>query len=104
MSGGSMDYICYRIADYASDLCDKEMTELATDMADIFHDAEWWHSSDTCEETYRESVAKFKAKWFGTSRQDRLIGYINETLAKAKSECYALVSEPLPEPQKDATT
>ena len=44
MSGGSMDYISYRIEEYSADLCDHELTDLAKDMAEVYHDAEWWHS------------------------------------------------------------
>ena len=53
MSGGSMDYISYRIEEYSEDLCEHELTDLAKDLAKVYHDAEWWHSGDICEETYR---------------------------------------------------
>ena len=78
MSGGSMDYISYRIEEYSADLCDRELTDLAKDMAEVYHDAEWWHSGEICEETYRKTVAKFKKKWLGSDRELRLKGYVNE--------------------------
>ena len=67
MSGGSMEYICYKIEEYSADLCDHELTDLAKDMAEVYHDAEWWHSGDIFEETYRKTVAKFKKKWLGSA-------------------------------------
>lgn len=79
MSGGSHDYICFKIND---ELCgqmeDPELNDLIADIAELAHDLEWYHSGDTCEETYLKSVAKFKKKWFKTSRNKRLIKYITE--------------------------
>jgi hypothetical protein len=36
------------------------------------HDLEWWQSGDYGEDTYRETVKKFKDKWFGQPDQERL--------------------------------
>lgn len=73
MSGGSHNYICYRIED---DLCgqmdDDELDDLMEDVAKLAHDLEWWHSGDIGEEDYRKAVAYFKAKWFGENRNKRL--------------------------------
>ena len=93
MSGGSMNYAYEKIEEFASELCDKEMEELATDMAKIFHDAEWWHSADYGEETYRKSVSVFKKKWLETTRYERLKGYIDEIISKARTECMNLIRE-----------
>lgn len=95
MSGGSMDYTYFKIKEYAEMLCDKELEELANDLASIYHDAEWWHSSDTAEGGYRESVSKFKEKWFKGDRTERLKGYIDEICAKTKCECFKLLGEEL---------
>lgn len=94
MSGGSMDYVGFKIQEYTADLCDKEMTELAEDIAGIFLQAERWHSADACENQYREAVSKFKLKWFSGNREMRLTRYIDEILDKAKRECYALLAIP----------
>lgn len=90
MSGGSMDYVCYKIAEYAPDLCDKELTELAKDFAEVYRAAEWWHSADTDETEYRRVVANFKEKWFGGNRDERLKGYVAEIVGKAIQDCFAL--------------
>ena len=91
MSGGSMNYFSFSIQNYANDLCDKELTELALDLAEVFHEAEWWHSSDTCEADYRKAVEVFKNKWFGSDRCERLKGYVNEIFGRAKKECLSLL-------------
>lgn len=95
MSGGSMNYIFVQIEEYADMLEDKELIELAKDMATLFHDAEWYHSSDTCLGTYRESVKTFKDKWFKDSRQERMRGYIDKALEKTRADLYATIGVPL---------
>lgn len=55
MSGGSYNYMYSRIEyEYAGKM----------------HDLEWWQSCDYSEETYRESVNKFKKKWFKQTKID----------------------------------
>jgi hypothetical protein len=72
---------------------DAELDELMKDIADLLHDCEWWHSSDICEETYRESVAKFKSKWFGKSanRSQRLEKLIDDRIDQVRKECRQLI-------------
>ena len=52
---------------------------------------EWWQSCDTSEDTYRETVAKFKAKWFKGDRSARLKGYIDTEIEKIRHELYGLI-------------
>ena len=91
MSGGSMGYTCFKIEEYAECLEDKELVELAKDMAKIFHDAEWYHSSDICHGTYLKSIDEFKRKWFGADRDIRLKAYIDESVNSVKQQLYGLV-------------
>ena len=92
MSGGSHNYICYRIEE---ELCgrmkDRELDDLASDIAELAHDLEWWDSGDTGEETYREHVRKFKDKWFKADRDARLKGYVDEAVASLKKELHELI-------------
>lgn len=97
MSGGSMGYICFRMEEYSADLCDLELEDLAKDLAEVYHDAEWWHSGDICEETYRKTVAKFKQKWFGSDRELRLKGYVTEIFDGAYKEFLRLIGEKVQE-------
>lgn len=43
---------------------DAEMDELITDLCKVLHDLEWWQSDDISEDDYRNTLAKFKDKWF----------------------------------------
>ena len=92
MSGGSHNYICYRIQE---DLCgcmkDRELDDLVFDIAELAHDLEWWDSADMSEETYREHVRRFKAKWFKADREARLKGYVNEAVENLRKELHALI-------------
>ena len=91
MSGGSMDYICYRVEDAASMTHDPEFAELLRDAAKVLHDEEWWMSCDTSRETYLETLSAFRAKWFCCDRTERLKGYIDKDIEKLRGELYALI-------------
>lgn len=91
MSGGSMDYVCYHVEDAASMTHDPELAELLRDAAKVLHDEEWWMSADTCKETYLETLAEFKAKWFGGDRDERLRGYIDKDIERLRGELYSLI-------------
>lgn len=43
---------------------------MMNDLCELLHDLEWWQSCDYSEETYRESVKKFKKKWFKQTKID----------------------------------
>ena len=91
MSGGSMNYVCYQVEDAASMTPDQEFAELLRDAAKVLHDEEWWLSCDTSKETYLETLAAFKAKWFCGDRTERLKGYIDKDIEKLREELYALI-------------
>ena len=93
MSGGAFDYIYGRVAeaaDYAEDL---EIKDLLNDLADLLYEEEWYESGDTNKEKYIKCLNKFKEKWFGSSRELRLRGYIDEELEKTKISLYNLIGE-----------
>ena len=93
MSGGSMDYVYYKIEDQARYLEDRELIDIAKDFSKLFHDAEWWHSGDIDEKDYRETVKWFKDKWLRNGNIDeRLRGYIDQIFDEAKQECKLLVT------------
>ena len=73
MSGGHFDYLYYRIEEtYKGEMEDVELNEMIVDLCELLHDLEWWQSADYGEETYRETVKKFKSKWFGKTEEERL--------------------------------
>lgn len=91
MSGGSMDYLCYKIENQLSYVDDLEVKELMTDLAELMHDLEWWQSGDYSRDSYEETLSKFKAKWFGDNRNERLKEYINTSLDSIKAEIDKLI-------------
>lgn len=40
------------------------------DLVKVLHDLEWWQSCDCDEKRYRETVTKFKKKWFKQTKID----------------------------------
>ena len=95
MSGGSYDYICYKIEnECAGRMYDAEMNDLIKDLCDLLHALEWWQSGDSSEFDYREKLSRFKTKWFKGDRQERLKGYIDEQIGIVRSQLYSLIGEP----------
>ena len=95
MSGGSLNYFFTELESHALDLGDHELNNLVRDLADLFHDREWYLSGDTCEGTWREARDAFKAKWFTEhGRQERIEKYlaefaeqVRETFGMSKKRC-----------------
>jgi len=79
MSGGSLDYFYCILQDHDKDFGDKELNELVSDLAKLFHDREWFLSGDTGEGSWNEARDNFKAKWFTEhGRQERIEKYLAE--------------------------
>ena len=79
MSGGSLNYFYCQLDDHVGDFKDKELDELVSDLAKLFHDREWYLSADTGVGDWNEARDKFKAKWFTEhGRQERIEKYLSE--------------------------
>ena len=79
MSGGSLNYFYSELESHVGDFGDKELDELVKDLAKLFHDREWYLSSDTGEGTWREARDEFKTKWFTPfAREERVKKYLEE--------------------------
>lgn len=92
MSGGSMDYLFCKVKEYAVGIMgDPELDDLMNDIADLLHDAEWWHSGDIGDERYRQSVTVFKRKWFQDSRETRLLDYIDTALSDTRKRLCRMI-------------
>ena len=50
-------------------------------------------SSDIGKEEYMETVRKFKAKWFKGNRNERLKGYIDDSVQRLRTELLTLIGE-----------
>lgn len=86
MSGGSYNYMYSRIEyEYAGKMHDSQLNAMMNDLVDLLHDLEWWQSCDCDEKTYRESVKKFKKKWFKQTKID-VQKQIELEFEKTKSE------------------
>lgn len=90
MSGGSMDYLCYKIEEAARQIPDREIKKMAMDFADLMHDCEWYIDSDIGEDTWNTSLAKFKSKWFG-KRDERLKEIIESAVAELRTELLTMI-------------
>lgn len=94
MSGGSYSYIYSTLSmECENRMYDAEMNDLIRDLCDVLHDLEWWQSGDSSEDRYRNTLTKFKAKWFKGDRQERLKGYIDEQIGIVRSQLYSLIGE-----------
>ena len=83
MSGGSLDYFYGELRAHIGDFDDRELDELVNDLADLFHDREWYLSGDYCKGEWNEARDKFKQKWFtDVGRQERLDRAFDETKAE----------------------
>lgn len=79
MSGGSLDYFYCQLQEHAGDFGDKELDELVKDLAELFHDREWYLSADTGVGDWNEARDEFKEKWFSEhGRQERIEKYLAE--------------------------
>lgn len=79
MSGGSLNYFYSQLEDHVGDFEDKELDELVKDLAELFHDREWYLSADTGIGSWREARDEFKQKWFSEhGRQERIENYLTE--------------------------
>lgn len=94
MSGGSYSYIFSRLSmECEGRMYDAEMNDLIEDLCEVLHDLEWWQSGDSSESRYRNTLTKFKSKWFKGDRQKRLKGYIDEQIGIVRSQLYSLIGE-----------
>lgn len=101
MSGGYFEYADQRakneIFGYLGDepkknvFEDEEISDLIWDVFQLIHDYDWYKSGDTCEESYIKKKSEFKQKWFKTSRNERLKGYVDKRLEDVRKEFYGLL-------------
>lgn len=103
MSGGHFDWKNYGIGEFmGGEWRDAELNELFDDLfvKSIGSDREdgglagtldYYLAGDYGEDTYRDEVSKFKEKWFGQSRAERLKGIVDKELGRVRDEMYATI-------------
>lgn len=104
MSGGSHNYIYHQIdQELAGAMRDAELDDLMKDISGLAHALEWYDSGDTSKEDYLAEVKAFKAKWFESSREERLKQYVNDKLEDLHKEIFSLAgADPAPPKEKEA--
>ena len=79
MSGGALNDFYGQLQDHEGDFGDKELDDLVKDLAELFHEREWFLSADTGEGSWEEARAAFKEKWFTQhGREERIEKYLDE--------------------------
>lgn len=91
MSGGSMNYLCYRVEEEAEQMGDPELIDIVKDIAKLLHDREWFLSGDYGNDEWKKSATEFKQKWFGSSREERLRIYIAEAIESVRKELTEMI-------------
>ena len=64
---------------------DTELDRMMADLVPVLEDIEKWQEGDIGEEQYRETVTKFKSKWFKRRKCD-IEELVNEEFEKKKQE------------------
>ena len=77
-----------RLAATINPLEDAEMSEMLWDMLCVLHSYDWYACSDTCEETYRRDVKRFKEKWLGKPTKARVQRIADHELERVKEVLY----------------
>lgn len=88
MSGGHFGY-SYSPQDLDGEWRDEEINELFNDLmcggefsvrgyGGLLQSLDFWLSADTDEESYRDAVSRFKAKWFRRTPRTRVEFYQNK--------------------------
>ena len=90
MSGGSLDYLYYKVEDASRYIKDREIRALCVDFAKVLHDIEWNLDDDIGDDTLRRSIHDFKKKWFGP-RDERLKEFIDDAIHELKQELYDMI-------------
>lgn len=64
---------------------DEELNQMMEDLVRVLEDLEGWQEADIGEEQYRETITKFKSKWFKRKKCD-IEELVNEEFEKKKAE------------------
>ena len=92
MSGGSLDYIFYKVEEIAPKIPDRELSEMTKDFAELLHDLEWYDSGDTGYDDWNRARDKFKNKWFG-NRNKNLKDIIQKATDELKTELLEMIGD-----------
>ena len=62
---------------------------LVFDVFCILHSLDWYRSGDTCRETYRKDVKRFKDKWLKLLPKERIMEIADDELEAVRERLYS---------------
>lgn len=77
-----------KLARRINPLEDLVISELVFDVFCLLHSYDWYRSGDTCEETYRDDVKRFKQKWLKSLPKTHIKEIVNDETARLRDELY----------------
>lgn len=80
-----------KIARKLNPLEDLVISELVFDVFCLLHSYDWYASGDTCEETYRDDVRRFKKKWLKSLPQSYVKELVNGEVTRLKDEIFKAI-------------
>ena len=85
---GEMGFGQSKIARRLDPLDDILLSELVFDVFCVLHSYDWWQSGDTCEDTYRKDVQRFKDKWLKQLSEERIKEIVDDELNVVRGRLY----------------
>ena len=67
---------------------DLVISEIIFDVFCLLHSYDWYQSGDTCKETYRADVERFKKKWLNTLPQSYIQEVVDGEVTRLRDEIY----------------
>ena len=64
------------------------ISELVFDVFCLLHSFDWYESADTCEETYRADIKRFKDKWLTPQPSARVKEIVDDEIIRLRDELY----------------
>ena len=77
-----------RFARRSNPLEDAVISEIAYDLFCVLHSYDWYACGDTCEDTYRADVQRFKDKWLKAMRGKRAKEIVDDELEEVRKKLY----------------
>lgn len=85
---GDRGFALSKIARRINPLEDFVISEIVFDVFCLLHSFDWYESGDTCEETYRKDVKRFKDKWLKPFSEIRTKEIIDDEISDLRDKLY----------------
>ena len=77
-----------KIARSIDPLEDLVISELVFDVFCLLHSYDWYKSGDTCDDTYRNDIKRFKKKWLKTLPASRITEIVEDETNRLREKLY----------------